>query len=659
MAALHQVDAKREVTSLRQTMDDFMQQIESALRHLPQQGSGSAPAEMAARAPPTIGNGSSSNETGNDAEQVEELRRTRHRLLVMQSEKEALQKSVESLESLGASVRRLLAARGDISGASIQDGVSQLLATVSDLENSSTSAAKTLQQRESELESQSQMSAASFDIERNALLSDISSLKSQLAQERRSASQKQADDSESAAALRSCRSELLEAQAHSGQLDKALEASTQEKATLDSEKAAAQQAHRQAIADLDGARERLEESEATRAAAEQQSSDSIAALTRDLEAARAAKASVEGEWKQQVEQMKAREKKAAQECERMFKLVQQAHEKLTTKEKDFQTKLASERARFDAEMEQQIAARMVGVQAKYEEEARGRRKLFNLVQELQGNIRVYCRVRPLLADEVSAGLEMGITFRGEHDDVVIRNPQRGQKDKVFEFEKVLKPDLEEGGAFEAVKPLVTSVVDGYNVCIFAYGQTGSGKTYTMEGPGTSSGVYYRSMQELFQLRADREAFMGMEISVNLLEIYNERVIDLLSSGGRAASDSLEIRRGPQGIFIPGLTEVPVQSADHVMEVLQHGNQQRSTAKTAMNDVSSRSHSLLVVNVVTTHRATEERAVREPAPARPGAVCSWQWRHCQLARHWGEGWVEVVLLRVCRRECVQVTPRVDG
>ena len=279
-----------------------------------------------------------------------------------------------------------------------------------------------------------------------------------------------------------------------------------------------------------------------------------------------------------------------------------------SKEKEFQTKIAAERKRFETEMQHEIAARMVGVQSKYEEEARGRRKLFNLVQELQGNIRVYCRVRPRLADEVSAGLGMGITFKGEHDDVVVQNSQRGQKDKIFEFEKVFKPELEQAGVFAAVCPLVTSVVDGYNVCIFAYGQTGSGKTYTMECPGTNDGVYYRSMQELFRLKAERDAFMGMEISVNLLEIYNERVIDLLSSGGREASDSLEIRRGPQGVFVPGLTEVPVQTADNVMEVLVHGNQQRSTAKTAMNDVSSRSHSLLIVNVVTTHRATKEREV---------------------------------------------------
>ena len=89
--------------------------------------------------------------------------------------------------------------------------------------------------------------------------------------------------------------------------------------------------------------------------------------------------------------------------------------------------------------------------------------------------------------------------------------------------QVFTPEAGQTALFEQVQPLVTSVLDGYNVCIFAYGQTGSGKTHTMEGPAADPGIYQRSLQELFKLVAERDTFVESKVSVNLLEIYNEQV----------------------------------------------------------------------------------------------------------------------------------------
>lgn len=72
--------------------------------------------------------------------------------------------------------------------------------------------------------------------------------------------------------------------------------------------------------------------------------------------------------------------------------------------------------------------------------------------------------------------------QGEHNDLLIENPRDKHVPKKFEFERVFTPQMGQGDVFDAVGPLCTSVMDGYNVCIFAYGQTGSGKTYSMEGP---------------------------------------------------------------------------------------------------------------------------------------------------------------------------------
>jgi len=86
-----------------------------------------------------------------------------------------------------------------------------------------------------------------------------------------------------------------------------------------------------------------------------------------------------------------------------------------------------------------------------------------------------------------------------------------------------------GVIYADVSPLVTSVLDGYNVCIFAYGQTGSGKTFTMEGTERDRGVNYKSLEELFKIVNEREATYKYDLSVSILEVYNEQIRDLLAT----------------------------------------------------------------------------------------------------------------------------------
>jgi kinesin family protein C2/C3 len=107
------------------------------------------------------------------------------------------------------------------------------------------------------------------------------------------------------------------------------------------------------------------------------------------------------------------------------------------------------------------------------------RKLFNEVQELKGNIRVHCRIRPFLPgeDQTSTTIE----YVGDNGELILANPAKRGKEghKLFKFNKVLGPSASQDEVFKEIQPLIRSVLDGYNVCIFAYGQTGSGKTYTM------------------------------------------------------------------------------------------------------------------------------------------------------------------------------------
>ena len=331
------------------------------------------------------------------------------------------------------------------------------------------------------------------------------------------------------------------------------------------------------------------------------------ALKLATEQAEAGKTVAEEAMAKQKSQLSQREAKAAQECERMFKLVQQAHEKVKGKEEDFRQRLVVEKRRAQQAAEERMGDLLKEVQAKYETENALRRSLFNQVQELKGNIRVYCRVRPFSSAETEEGVLPGIQFSGDHDDVIVTNPKNSMAqaaDKKFEFEHTFKPDATQGAVFEEVKGLVTSVLDGYNVCIFAYGQTGSGKTYTMEGPAEDRGIYYNSVRELFAVVESRRHFVSTSIAVSLLEIYNEQIRDLLSD---KQGQNLEIRRGPQGVFVPGLTSFAVQSADEVIEILAKGNEHRAVASTKMNENSSRSHSLLIVNCSSQRRGDNPRS----------------------------------------------------
>ncbi|GAY54416.1 hypothetical protein CUMW_156510 [Citrus unshiu] len=160
------------------------------------------------------------------------------------------------------------------------------------------------------------------------------------------------------------------------------------------------------------------------------------------------------------------------------------------------------------------------------------RKLYNQVQDLKGNIRVYCRVRPFLDGQSSF---MSTVEHIEKGDIVITTPSKYGKEgrKSFSFNKVFGPNATQAEVFSDTRSLIRSVLDGYNVCIFAYGQTGSGKTFTMTGPKElteeSLGVNYRALNDLFLISNQRRDTIHYDIFVQMLEIYNEQVRDLLKS----------------------------------------------------------------------------------------------------------------------------------
>ncbi|KAJ6397543.1 hypothetical protein OIU77_018537 [Salix suchowensis] len=160
-----------------------------------------------------------------------------------------------------------------------------------------------------------------------------------------------------------------------------------------------------------------------------------------------------------------------------------------------------------------------------------------------------------------------------------------------------EPEDNQEAVFAQTKPIVASVLDGYNVCIFAYGQTGTGKTFTMEGSPENRGVNYRTLDELFRLSQERSGIMRYALFVSMMEVYNEKIRDLLIESSNQPPKKLEIKHTAEGTQeVPGLVETRVTGTEDVWDLLKSGSRARSVGSTSANELSSRSHCLLRVTV---------------------------------------------------------------
>ncbi|KAH9610955.1 hypothetical protein KSS87_002495 [Heliosperma pusillum] len=260
--------------------------------------------------------------------------------------------------------------------------------------------------------------------------------------------------------------------------------------------------------------------------------------------------------------------------------------------------------------------RLSDAESKLKEGELLRKKLHNTILELKGNIRVFCRVRPLLPDEGLNADTKIISFptsteaMGRGIDLL----QNGQKHP-FLFDKVFLPDTAQENVFVEISQLVQSALDGYKVCIFAYGQTGSGKTFTMMGkPGNPElkGLIPRSLEQIFAARQSLQSQgWKYELQVSMLEIYNETIRDLLST---TKSSFMENTSGKQhtikhdtngNTHVSDLTIVDVHSSKEVAYLLDKAAQSRSVGKTLMNEQSSRSHFVFTLRISGVNESTEQ------------------------------------------------------
>ena len=211
------------------------------------------------------------------------------------------------------------------------------------------------------------------------------------------------------------------------------------------------------------------------------------------------------------------------------------------------------------------------------------------------SIRVICRLRPENSIEKESGSSPCVSFNDTK--ISIKISDRCEESHEFTFDRVFSSETRQSEVFEhSAKPVVEGVLDGYNGTIFAYGQTGSGKTYTMEGLISDpdlKGIIPRMMDALFESLVKASESTEFTLRVSFLEIYLERIHDLLDS----TKTNLQVKEEKlRGIYVQDSTQLYVSSPSEMMGVMLTGSANRSIAATRMNERSSRSHSIFCVNV---------------------------------------------------------------
>lgn len=212
-----------------------------------------------------------------------------------------------------------------------------------------------------------------------------------------------------------------------------------------------------------------------------------------------------------------------------------------------------------------------------------------------GRVRVAVRLRPRNAEESVADADFADCVELQPELKRLKLRKNNWDGETYEFDEVLTEFASQKRVYEVVaRPVVESVLDGYNGTIMAYGQTGTGKTYTLgrlgEEDTAARGIMVRAMEDIF-------ADVSLEtdsVSVSYLQLYMETIQDLLDP----ANDNIAIVEDPKtgDVSLPGATLVEIREQQSFVELLRLGEAHRFAANTKLNTESSRSHAILMVHV---------------------------------------------------------------
>ncbi|KAH0481992.1 MAG: uncharacterized protein KVP18_004620 [Porospora cf. gigantea A] len=210
------------------------------------------------------------------------------------------------------------------------------------------------------------------------------------------------------------------------------------------------------------------------------------------------------------------------------------------------------------------------------------------------NVKAVVRIRPPTDLEATTSAESAVWFEG--DDLIVPTQMCLQR---YGFDAVLPPDASQSRTYACVcRPLLESFYNGFNSSVLAYGQTGSGKTYTIGSCiEDTDGLVPQALRDIFGKASEcREQGDQIELSVSYIELYNEDIRDLSNSALDAVSVRISQDPLTKSIQLLGIRTVPVDNPEAALLVLRKGSRHRSTAATAMNSASSRSHAIFTVHL---------------------------------------------------------------
>nr|AAC72294.1 kinesin family member protein KIF3A [Homo sapiens] len=215
------------------------------------------------------------------------------------------------------------------------------------------------------------------------------------------------------------------------------------------------------------------------------------------------------------------------------------------------------------------------------------------------NVKVVVRCRPLNEREKSMCYKQAVSVDEMRGTITVhKTDSSNEPPKTFTFDTVFGPESKQLDVYNlTARPIIDSVLEGYNGTIFAYGQTGTGKTFTMEGVRAIPelrGIIPNSFAHIFGHIAKAEGDTRFLVRVSYLEIYNEEVRDLL---GKDQTQRLAVKERPDvGVYIKDLSAYVVNNADDMDRIMTLGHKNRSVGATNMNEHSSRSHAIFTITI---------------------------------------------------------------
>jgi kinesin family member 13 len=238
------------------------------------------------------------------------------------------------------------------------------------------------------------------------------------------------------------------------------------------------------------------------------------------------------------------------------------------------------------------------------------------------SVKVAVRVRPFNEREIKLGAECCIRMDGNKTTII--NEEGSKREFTFDYSfwshdgyilednGYMRKDPQHTGTKYSDQEYVynelgievlTNAWEGYHCCLFAYGQTGSGKSYSMIGYGENKGIVPQVTEEIFRrIDSNDDASRDFQVKASMVEIYNEKVQDLLIHPSKRPTQGLKIRENKTtGIYIEGIDGVPVSSYDEIEAVMSKGNKNRSIGAHAMNATSSRAHTIISIEFKQIHQ----------------------------------------------------------